>query len=148
MTVDRTSIRSQLANAPGRAAELAARATNPPTGEWSAREVVLHLAVVDELVWQPRLDSLLAAETEPPRWSWVEPGLWSGPGDDSLPGALAAYRESRAGALARIDILDEVGWTRFGIHATYGRLDVAALLRVLADHDDEHLDQLGRLSVP
>jgi DinB superfamily len=146
VTADRVSIRQGLADAPARAAVLAARAGDPPAGEWSAREVILHLAIVDELVWHPRLDSLLAGGTEPPRWGWVEPGLWSGPNDDTLVGALAAYRERRAATLARVDALGEAGWTRFGIHATFGRLDVPGLLRVLADHDAEHLAQLEGLA--
>jgi hypothetical protein len=37
---------------------------------------------------------------------------------------------------------DDAGWARTGVHATYGRLDVAALLRLAADHDDEHLAAL------
>lgn len=148
MTIDRESLVTPLADAPERAAVLAGRAADPPPGEWSAREVILHLAIVDELVWHPRLDSLLAPGTEAPRWSWVEPGLWAGPGDDSVDGALAAYRSRRAATIARLDALGDSGWARYGIHATYGRLDVPALLRVLADHDMEHLDQLRRLSVP
>ena len=62
--------------------------------------------------------------------------------------ALVAYREGRAATLTRIDALGEAGWRRFGIHATFGRLDAPKLLRVLADHDEEHLVQLGRLAVP
>jgi hypothetical protein len=140
------STEGRLASAPDRAAELARRATPPPPGEWAAREVILHLAIVDEAVWHPRLDSLLAAGDEPPRWSWVEPGLWSGPGDDSVAGALAAYRERRAATIARLEALGDAGRQRYGIHDTYGRLDVPALLRILADHDAEHLDQLARLA--
>jgi len=146
MTGDRSSIVGLLAHAPARAGELAARAGTPPPGEWSAREVILHLVVVDELVWHPRLDSLLKPGTDPPRWSWVEPGLWSGPGEDSVAGALAAYRERRAATIARLDALGGDGWQRYGIHVTYGRLDVPALLRVLADHDAEHLTQLDGLA--
>ncbi len=148
MTVDRVSLLALLAGAPARAADLAARASIPTPGEWSAREVILHLAIVDEVVWHPRLDSLLEATADPPNWSWVEPGLWAGPGDDTVAGALAAYRARRAATLVRIDALGERGWQRYGIHATYGRLDVPALVRVIADHDTEHLDQLGRLGVP
>ncbi len=29
--------------------------------------------------------------------------------------------------------------SRTGVHATYGRLDVAGLLRLAIDHDEEHL---------
>jgi hypothetical protein len=40
--------------------------------------------------------------------------------------------------------LDEAGWARSGTHATYGALDVAGLLRVAADHDDDHIAVLER----
>ena len=39
---------------------------------------------------------------------------------------------------------DYDGWDRTGVHETYGRLDVAGLLRVAIDHDEEHLAGLAR----
>jgi hypothetical protein len=140
---DRRAARERIAGAPERAAAIAARDGVPPPGEWSAREVVLHLAAVDTEVWQPRLDSLTLSDG--PTWPWVEPGLWSGPVDETLDGALAAFSERRKATVARIDALDDEGWARHGSHATFGRLDVLGLVRVLADHDEEHLGQLLRL---
>ncbi len=144
--VERTKARDGLATTPDRALALAAHVSTPragaaPAGAWSAREIVLHLVAVDAQVWQPRLDSL-AGELEP-HWSWIEPGLWSGAGDDTLEGALAAFRAARGATVARVDALGEDGWLRHGTHATYGRLDLLELLKVLADHDDEHLAQLA-----
>ena len=79
-----------------------------------------------------------------PRWSWVEPRLWSGPGDDSLDGVVAAFADRRAATVARLRALDEAGWARRGTHATYGVVDAAGLLRIAVDHDAEHLAQIGR----
>jgi len=101
---------------------------------------VRHLAAVDEEVWHVRLDAL-ASEVEP-FWAWTEPGLWSGPGDDSFDGALAAFAERRAATIARIDALDEAGWARTGRHATYGLLDVEKMLRIVLEHDAEHVRQI------
>jgi hypothetical protein len=148
VTPDQRALRDALAAMPGR---LAAAATaspialdEPPApGEWSAREVVLHLAAVEEVVWQRRLDAL-ASETFP-RWPWVEPGLWSGPGDAAFDSALEVYRARRAATLARLDALDAAGWRRTGRHDVFGVLDVAAMLRILLDHDEEHLAQVGRV---
>jgi hypothetical protein len=70
--------------------------------------------------------------------------LWSGPGDATFDGALEVYAERRAATLARLDALDPAGWQRTGRHDVFGVLDVAAMLRVLLDHDEEHLAQLGR----
>jgi hypothetical protein len=41
-----------------------------------------------------------------------------------------------------LDALGPSGWARTGTHDTYGVLDVAALMAVAADHDDEHLASL------
>jgi hypothetical protein len=46
--------------------------------------------------------------------------------------------------VATVRALDEAGWERFGTHATYGRLDVAGLVRLAIDHDEEHLAGLER----
>jgi hypothetical protein len=116
-------------------------ASGPPAGEWTARDVVAHLVSVERVVWQARLDTLGPGRDEP-QWSWLEPGPVSEPAAASLEGALALFGAERAATLARITVLDEAGWARAGIHATYGRLDVAGLLRVATDHDDDHLAAL------
>ena len=151
MTPDQRSLRDALAAVPARLASgvRAMPAAGPdardplrPTvpGAWSDREVVLHLAAVEEEVWHARLDALATATF--PRWPWVEPGLWAGPGADTFSGALAAFASRRAATIARLDSLDAAGWARRGLHATFGELDVAALLRIALDHDEEHLAQI------
>lgn len=146
MTPDQRALRDALAGTPVRIATAAAALSDagvpPIPGEWSAREVTLHLAAVDEAVWQPRLDALIAEDF--PHWPWVEPGLWSGPGHATFDGALAAFSRLRAATIARVDALDDDGWARRGLHATYGELDIAALLRIELNHDDEHLAQIRR----
>ncbi len=146
MTPDQQALRDGLASVPERAAAAARGSSTAPDaapapGEWSAREVVLHLAAVDEEVWRPRLKAL-ATETFP-HWPWMEPGLWSGPGDATFEGALAAYAEHRAETIAVLDALGDDGWTRTGRHDTFGVLDVAELMRIALDHDEEHLAQIG-----
>jgi uncharacterized damage-inducible protein DinB len=147
MTPEQRRLRDALAGAPDRAAAAGIDSAVPPTeapapGAWSAREVLLHLAAVEEEVWHARLTSL--ANEASPRWPWTEPDLWSGPGDDTYEGALAAFAERRAATVARLDGLDADGWARRGRHDTYGVLDVAALLRIALDHDAEHVAQIGR----
>ncbi len=144
MTPEQHALRDALASTPTRLASAAAVLVDPNVpaihGEWSAREVTLHLAAVDAEVWQPRLDALIAEDF--PRWPWVEPGLWSGPGDGTFDGAIAAFSRLREATIARIDGLDADGWARRGFHATFGELDVAALLRIELNHDEEHLAQI------
>lgn len=147
MTPDQRRLRDALADTPRRAAAAAISSPVPPDAppapaEWSAREVILHLAAVEEEVWHARLDALEREDF--PHWPWVEPGLWAGPGDETYPGALAIYSARRAATVARLDALEEHGWAHRGRHATYGNLDVAALLRIALDHDEEHLAQIVR----
>jgi hypothetical protein len=143
LTPQQRSLRDALAAAPERVRAAASGTTPehaPRPGEWSASDIVRHLAAVDEEVWHVRLDAL-SSEAEP-FWPWTEPGLWSGPRDDTFEGALTAFAERRAATIARLDALDDAGWTRTGRHATYGLLDVAKMLRIVLDHDAEHIRQI------
>jgi hypothetical protein len=65
------------------------------------------------------------------------------PDQEQVRDALSAV-PVRAATVARLDALDAAGWARTGRHATYGVLDVTALLRIALDHDEEHLAQVGR----
>jgi hypothetical protein len=113
-----------------------------PPGEWGPAEVVRHLIAVEGEVWQSRL-ARVAAEDDP-HWPWTEPGL--APGFDDVPfdAIVAAFAAARAETVATVRALDEVGWARFGTHATYGRLDVVGLLERAIDHDEEHVAGIGR----
>ncbi|HLX34555.1 MAG TPA: DinB family protein [Candidatus Limnocylindrales bacterium] len=141
----------RLASGPGRVAAAARRAGIPAGGEWSALQVVRHLVATESLVWQARLEQLEASagaegrQLSPPTWVWLEPGPWSGPGDDTIEGTIAELRRRRVRTLELVRRLDAAGWRRFGIHATYGRLDVGRLLTVAVDHDAEHLGQIEAL---
>jgi hypothetical protein len=118
---------------------VAARAAPPPAeGEWSAREVVCHLVAVEDEAWHVRLDSLRAS-TDEPRWSWTEPGPWDGRGSETLETALLAFGTRRAATIERLTRLDEPGWRRTGLHPTFGRQDVAAVMQTALDHDREHI---------
>lgn len=144
MTPTQRELRDALADMPSRL--VAAAGLRDETGiadvpgEWTAREVVLHLVAVEIDVWQPRLHAL---ETEAfPSWPWVEPGPWTGPEGATFAGAIDVYRRQRGVTVARLDALDDAGWARRGLHATFGELDVAALMQIALDHDEEHLAQV------
>lgn len=152
MTPEREEILARLTMFPGRLAEMARRVAaaddavgGPPQGEWSARENVAHLVAVERAVWHARLDGLSTLPSgEAAAWSWVEPGPADEPDVATLESALALFARERASTLARLDALDEAGWARTGVHATYGRLDVVGLLALAADHDDEHITNMRK----
>jgi len=141
---DPAQVRERLASLPARlaAAARAAPSAAPAPGEWTPSEIVRHLIAVEELVWHVRLGQL---ETEDhPHWVWVEPGQWLGAPGAGLDDVLAAHAAARGATLERLEALGPAGWARTGTHDTYGVLDVAGLMTVAADHDDEHLASLER----
>lgn len=134
----RDDLRRRLAEVPDRLADATRGATGPiPEGEWSPSDVVRHLIAVEEEVWHRRLRQL--ATEDNPRWPWTEPDRWLGKPDASLDELLAIYAERRGATVGILDGLDDAGWARTGEHATYGTLDVAALIVRAIDHDEQHL---------
>lgn len=136
---ERQAILERFASFPGRlaAAAHAARARAVPAGEWGPSQVVSHLIAVEAIVWRARLRDL--ATSADPRWSQTEPGLAAGLENASLEQALSTFQAARAGTAEIVRALDDTGWARSGMHAVYGRLDVAGLLGVAIDHDEEHV---------
>jgi hypothetical protein len=141
---DAPSVRLRLAAFPAALANASIAApTEPPApGEWTPTEVVRHLIAVEEEVWHRRIGQLRTEEH--PRWRWVEPGQWLGVPAAGLEDVLAVHAQARAATLALLDGLGPEGWARTGTHDTFGVLDVAGLMTVAADHDDEHLASLRR----
>jgi DinB family protein len=137
-------VRERLATLPAvlAAAARAAPPAPPAPGEWTPHEIVRHLIAVELEVWHVRLDQL-AAEAHP-HWAWAEPGPWPGSPGANLESLLATHAIERARTLELLDALGPDGWARRGTHDTYGELDVAGLMTVAADHDDEHLASLRR----
>jgi hypothetical protein len=123
----------------GLAPAAASRSGQKPEG-WSEREIVAHLVRVDEEVFQVRLRDL-RGPTEP-QWSWVEPG--AEPGGATLDALVARFTAVREATIADLAGLDDAGWARSGVHSTYGRLDVRALLGIAIDHDRDHIAELER----
>lgn len=147
MTDERSQVLANLAAMPERLAAAAEAADlverEIPVDGWPARLIVAHLALVERVVWQRRLDDLEAAGDGPaPRWSYTEPGVGEGPGDATLAELLDRFATARARTLARVRALDATGWARHGIHERFGPLDVAGLLREALRHDEEHLEEL------
>jgi hypothetical protein len=139
----RKDLLNALAAFPDRVAAAARAAATRPValGEWTPEQVVRHLVAVETDVHQARLRDL--ATVAEPRWTWTEPGPWSGEPELDLDGVLQRFTDFRGETLAVVAALDEAGWARSGRHATFGRLDVAGVLRNAVDHDREHLRGLG-----
>jgi hypothetical protein len=139
----RAALVEAVASFPARLSELARGAADRPVaaGEWGPCEVVRHLVAVERVVWWARLASI--RDEDDPRWPWTEPGPEPGLEDVPLEHLLALFAAERAATVAILDSFDEATWARAGVHAAYGRLDVAGLLRVATEHDAEHLRALA-----
>jgi hypothetical protein len=142
--VSRAELVETFALFPTRFAVAARAATTRsfPEGEWGPSEIARHLIAVEHEVWWARFASII--EEDEPRWGWTEPGLEPGLDDATFEGILARHAEVRARSVSILDAFDDAAWARTGVHATYGRLDVLALLKIATDHDAEHLASLTK----
>ena len=140
---DRVEVRRRLAAVPERLSDAARSAAGRavPDGEWGPPEVIRHLIAVEGEVWHTRLRQLEAADK--PTWPWVEPAPWAGDPRATLDDLLGVFAKRRAETVAVLDGLDEAGWARTGLHATWGELDVVNLMTRAVDHDDEHVAGLA-----
>jgi hypothetical protein len=140
--MERAERLAALAGFPDRVAAAArAAADRPvPAGEWGPEQVVRHLIAVERDVHQARFADL--DREAKPHWSWAEPGPWPGEPGLSLDALLDRFVAARAATLATLAAMDDAAWERHGVHETFGRLDVAGLVRNAVDHDEEHLHGL------
>ena len=127
------------------AAAVGAEGSPVPAGEWGPAEVVRHLIAVEEIVWQRRLRQL--ASVDRPTWPWIEPEAWSGEPAATLGDLLAIFRDGRAETVAILDGMNAQAWARTGVHAEWGEIDVAELVKRAIEHDEEHLAGLRAASV-
>ena len=139
----RAELLAALAAYPDRLADAArAVADRPvPDGEWTSEQVVRHLIAVEVEVHQARFADL--ADGASPTWDWAEPGPWAGEPGLTLDQLLERFAHLRRETVATVETMDEAAWARSGVHATYGSLDVAGLVRNARTHDEEHIRGLG-----
>src|SRR5205814_5017356 len=104
---------------------------SPGPGEWSARQVVHHLAD-SEMTSAIRLRRLLA-EDRPVIVGYDEPEFARRLHyDRPIDGSLAAFRSARESTAELLDRLDEDEWARQGTHTESGRYAVDDWLRIYA----------------
>ncbi len=122
----------------------AALSRRPDAKNWAAKEVVCHLRDTEE-GFMSRFATIMAADNpplsapEPDRWAEERQYLRN---DTAL--AVAAFRKRREDSLAFMTKLAPGDWERAGVHPVRGKVTLDAFLTLMAWHDDNHLDQLGR----
>lgn len=116
----------------------------PITPQWTAREVLAHLAAA-ELGHNLVIRRLLAGEpTELPgfdldAYNQAEVAARQG---RSLAELIAEYRANRAATLALLDTVSETDWDKGGLHPGGFATTVAGTFRVIVIHEQRHLREL------
>jgi hypothetical protein len=116
----------------------------PAPGEWSAREVVHHLADSETIAGQ-RLRQLLVAEAP----------LIQGYDQDEyarklhyerrpVEPSLRAFEAARASTVPLLELMSEADWQRSGTHSESGPYSATRWLEIYADHADIHAEQIAK----
>jgi hypothetical protein len=113
------------------------------SGEWTARQVVHHLADSESMAYI-RLRRLLA-ETDPIIHGYDEPE-WARRlhYDHPIEVSVAVVRAVRAASLQLLEALTPAEWQRTGTHSESGPYSVDRWLWIYAGHTHDHADQIRR----
>jgi len=114
-----------------------------PAGEWTARQVVHHVADSESMAYI-RLRRLIA-EDDPVIHGYDEPE-WARRlhYDRPIEPSVAVVRAVREASLQLMESLTPAEWERTGTHSDSGSYSVAHWLEIYADHPYDHADQIRR----
>jgi len=112
-------------------------------GEWTARQVVHHLADSESMAYI-RLRRLIA-EDRPIIHGYDEPE-WARRlhYDRPIEASVAVVRAVRSASLQLLELLTPAEWTRTGTHSESGAYSVERWLEIYAAHTHDHADQIRR----
>ncbi|HET9614856.1 MAG TPA: DinB family protein [Candidatus Limnocylindrales bacterium] len=115
----------------------------PGEGEWTAREIVHHLADSESMAYI-RLRRVLA-EDDPLIQGYDEPE-WARRLDYDRPiePSIAVARAVRASSAQLLASLDDAEWSRTGTHSESGSYGVERWLQIYAGHPADHAAQIRR----
>lgn len=120
----------------------------PAPDKWSVAEIVAHLADVEIVVgW--RMRSILGAPGTPiqpfDQDAWVASGHY----DKRDPReSVELHRVVRDANLALLKSLTPEQWKQYGQHAERGQESIEHIVRMIAGHDNNHLQQIERILKP
>ena len=117
----------------------------PEPQKWSAAEILAHLADAEIVIgWRMRyiLGSPGVAIQAFDQDSWVT-ALHYDKRDPRL--SLAHWRTAREANLALLKSLTPEQWKHFGMHSERGQESVEHIVRMMAGHDVNHLQQIERI---
>jgi hypothetical protein len=118
---------------------------HPLPGNWSACEIVQHLAD-SEMISAIRLRRLLVEDK--PVIEGYDQDLFAKRlhyNDREMAPALAAFRAARSTTLQLLEGITEADWQREGMHTESGRYTAEDWLKIYAAHAHGHADQIRNL---
>jgi hypothetical protein len=130
-------------------AEIDAAALNRPNKDgWCIRDVLIHLADT-ELVRAVRFRIMLTEDTpqllpfDEALWKRKLNYLWRSP-----EAAISLFQQTRFANAELLRECDLRGWERTAMHPDRGEISIAQLMRIGAEHVEEHIVQIGELRAP
>jgi hypothetical protein len=120
----------------------------PAPDKWSVAEILAHLADVEIVVgWRVR--SILGSPGTPiqafDQDAWVMAGHYAERNPKRCLAQLVAVRDAN---LALYKSLTPEQWKHYGIHSERGQESVEHIVRMIAGHDLNHLQQIERILAP
>ncbi|MCU1307611.1 MAG: yfiT 2 [Acidobacteriaceae bacterium] len=118
---------------------------NPQSGKWSVAQIVTHLAE-SEVVAFWRYRQML--ESSGGNILPYDQDVWEKMGDYAHAdphASLELFRLLRERNLQLLDRLTPEQWEMYGIHAERGKESVRHLVRMMAGHDVNHLEQIRKI---
>jgi DinB superfamily len=117
----------------------------PAPGKWSVAEIVAHLADA-EIVVGYRIRMTLGAPGGPiqafDQDSWVASGHYA---ERAPRRSVAQYRVVREANLELLKLLTPEQWEQYGVHAERGNESIEMIVRMIAGHDLNHIQQIERI---
>lgn len=117
----------------------------PAPGKWTIRQILCHLAD-SEIVGADRLRRVIAEEN--PTLVSFDQDAWARNldyGKRKLSQAVETFRRIRTENFELIKDLPEPAWERAGTHSERGRITLLDLLRIYAEHAENHVVQLRQI---
>jgi DinB superfamily len=120
----------------------------PAPDKWSPAEIIAHLADV-EIVIGWRVRSILGAPGTPiqafDQDAWVTTGHYA---KRDTRKSLEQFRVLRDTNLALYKTLSPEQWKHHGLHSERGEETLEKIVRMMAGHDVNHLEQIERILAP
>jgi uncharacterized protein (TIGR03083 family) len=117
-------------------------AKRPASGKWSVKEVLAHIARIQE-VFEGRLEALLTQEKPPiVSYSPERDADFEAVAAKTSPELLKLFDAGRARLVARLIALSPEQWHRAGTHPDYPSYDVHFCMEYMAHHEAHHIYQM------